>query len=226
MFEISDTRPSSMLMEGVASNNIPKILEAIKLGANLNETMLDASPLLVAVHRGFLDAARVLVDNGCNPNVGNRLGWTSVHEAAQKCDLDVLNILNNAIISWNKKDHYGHTPLRVAMEQVNNPGQKRMLEAILNQVIVSPNVPDEDGLTPLMRSVELKDADLVVALLNKGGDPTLLNNEKKSAVDLAADWPEAPRALFNKAKEMSKVGEDAPVVEEGAVSSIRKRRPS
>ena len=58
----------SKLAKAVLSSDYGAMKEAIALGANLNEVDDGMTPLLWAIFRGDIDAVRLLLESGADPN--------------------------------------------------------------------------------------------------------------------------------------------------------------
>ena len=60
----------SKLVEAAQRNDIPAMKEAIASGNDLNEidSQYHMTPLLWAIFGGYIDAVRLLLESGANPN--------------------------------------------------------------------------------------------------------------------------------------------------------------
>jgi ankyrin repeat protein len=59
----------SRLVDVVLHSDYAAMKDAIKRGANLNKVAEDMTPLLWAILRGDIEAVRLLLENGADPNV-------------------------------------------------------------------------------------------------------------------------------------------------------------
>jgi hypothetical protein len=97
---------------------------------------------------------------------------TSLHEAAEKCDLKRAQAEIEGIPSNNREkiinqfDRDGYTPLAYAAEH----GCMEMVELLINNGAVVDAAKDSTGWTPLLLASEQRHADIVSYLLAHGAD--------------------------------------------------------
>ncbi|GAB3513288.1 ankyrin repeat domain-containing protein [Pseudoxanthomonas daejeonensis] len=60
---------------------------------------------------GSMDAARLLVAGNCNLNATNKAGWTLLHMAAKRGDLELISLLLDSSAAVDPFDSEGRTPL-------------------------------------------------------------------------------------------------------------------
>jgi ankyrin repeat protein len=67
-------RIESKVTEAVLHSDVAAMKHAIKDGANLNELENGMTPLLWAIFRGDIDAVRLLLESGADPNLRSSAG--------------------------------------------------------------------------------------------------------------------------------------------------------
>jgi hypothetical protein len=78
----------------------------------------DETPLMIASIKGYLETAKLLLDNGADVN---KPGWTPLHYAASKGNIEMIRLLleENAYIDTASPN--GTTPLMMAAGYSGNP---------------------------------------------------------------------------------------------------------
>jgi hypothetical protein len=78
----------------------------------------DETPLMIASIKGYLETAKLLLDNGADVN---KPGWTPLHYAASKGNIEMIRLLleENAYIDTASPN--GTTPLMMAAGYSSNP---------------------------------------------------------------------------------------------------------
>lgn len=92
----------------------------IHAGADINaysRNNLHASPLQSAAAASQLDAARVLLTNGANPNCRGEGGYSPLHEAAATGQLELVRLLLQYKADVTAKADDGKTPADVATQK-------------------------------------------------------------------------------------------------------------
>jgi ankyrin repeat protein len=142
----------------------------------------DQTPLLWAAGNGHADVVEMLCSRkSADPNRADKNGQTPLLWAARNGHADVIPALLNEGASVNLKVG-GKTVLQLAAEM-------GFCRAVVEKLLAGgaePNIPDRNGNTPLHHlAANNHHKDLVPALLDKGADPSLLNNEGQSAFSIA-----------------------------------------
>ena len=113
------------LIETITSNNVNKIKDLIKKGANVNaRDGVGNTCLMLACDFNNFETVSFLLSKKANVDFVNQFGYTALHFAVQKNDLKVVRLLINsseAIVEKmiNKKDDLGNTPLHLAIDSGN-----------------------------------------------------------------------------------------------------------
>src|SRR5512140_3597079 len=85
-------------------------------------------PLHYAALDNDYSSAEARLAAGDDPNVGDRLGFTPLHLAAQQCSIDVARVLLDHGASVDQPNSFGHTPLFVAV--FNSRGRGELIELL------------------------------------------------------------------------------------------------
>ncbi len=173
------------------------------------------TPLLFAARQGDIESARVLLDAGANPNLGDPDGTTPLIVAIINLHYDLAGMLIERGANVNAADAKGRTPLYAAvdmhtMDITTRPTPKtedkldsvalvRMLldhganpNAQLTKVLPPRGVLDGadrtlgEGATPFFRAAKSGDVLLMKVLLEKGADPKLTTKDGTTALAIAA----------------------------------------
>lgn len=136
------------------------------------------TPLHWAGKAGMAAAGSVLLQRGADVNAKNLFGNTPLHEAINSGDMDVINVILNAIAKVdralvNEQNGEGETPIVSAAYLGSEEVVKLLLESGADVT-----VPDSKGFTPLHRASRGGHAEVVEILLE--------NETAKSEIDLDA----------------------------------------
>jgi ankyrin repeat protein len=121
----------------------------------------------------------------------NQAGETPLMLAAIRNQLDLANKLIERGAEVNRK---GWTPLHYAATKGHIAMMRLLLE---NNAYIDAESPN--GTTPLMMAAYYAPASAVKLLLEEGADPTLRNQAKASALDLALTADRAQSAFYLRA---------------------------
>ncbi|XP_065672988.1 osteoclast-stimulating factor 1-like [Hydra vulgaris] len=113
-----------------------------------------------------------------------------LHEAAKRGNVDFLNECLNNKVSINGLDKSGSTALHWAA----SGGHMACAVALLNEPNISLDVQNKLGDTALHNASWKGHTDIVEALIERGANKSIKNNEKKTAYDLARK-PEVAKLL-------------------------------
>lgn len=232
-----DALPSHRVINSASFGQLEPLLEALKDGGDPNYVRVDIAPSLITCMRGYIDCFKALMENGARADIGNKKGWTALHEAAQKDDTEFLEVIYDHPIQTRvrAKDHNGLTSLRAAMlmDRFENA------DFILSK---SPNLlesDDNDGVRPILWAAMNRKEEWLEWCLKNGADPNYVNESGQSVAIECASWERGADILSDHAftaamlKEevkstTSKVEEEKPQEEEKAnpfgFGTIKKKR--
>ena len=117
----------------------------------------------------------------------------ALHEAAKRGNVSFLQECLANKVSVNGLDKSGSTPLHWAA----GGGHMECLKQLLTVPNCEVNVQNKLGDTPLHNAAWKGHAAVVEVLLEKGARKDLLNNERQTALQLAAKHPECGRFLMD-----------------------------
>ena len=137
--------------------------------------------LMKAAHHGYTDIAELLLENGANLETKDSMGMTALSYGVSAKRYDIVEFLLNVGANPNNINKGGYTPLASALLHGNEKISRLLIERGANL-----NNKDNKGNTPLMYTND-GEIDIVELLLENGADPTLQNNDGKSAYELALD---------------------------------------
>lgn len=196
---IDDNKNASMLLRKVAPNGKSALMVASKqgelglakrmvgLGANVNElTQTGGTPLMFAVLGNHVSVARWLHQSGADINAKGSNGWSAATIAGAKGQTDMLRWLIDAGADINSPDVYRFTPL---MRAVDNQ-HAESVEILLLKGKASVEFKDESDNTALHFAVANQQSAVIKLLLSHGADPSQVNRNGISPVDLAKQHPE------------------------------------
>lgn len=127
----------------VESGQETEVGEAIKNHADVNERAKAGwTPLLYASAQGYPTIARMLLDAGANPDIGNVHGITPLMYSAWYGNVDICKILLDHQVSVNAQDVYGMTALIVASRDGHIEIAKLLLDAAAD-----PSIATREGKT-------------------------------------------------------------------------------
>ena len=189
--------PLHMACDIHESADVAQLLSECGANVNARDNNLD-TPLLAAVRKLNVDAVRILLAHGAEPNVKNKDGESSLHlfpayswdPFYQPYFLKLAPLVLQHGADVNAQDNYHTTPLHVAMEQ----GLIKMTQILLEHG-AEPNVANKDGQTPLHFAFEPEfdsenDAEIVIGsathlLLQCGADVNAQDKDHTTPLLLA-----------------------------------------
>ncbi len=165
----------------VKNDRVNSITAAIEQGQDPNILNEDGHPAIIYAVRE--DSKRAYMALAKNPktdvNLANRFDETPLMYAAIIGDVDFAKALIQRGAQVNR---LGWAPLHYAASR----GQTKMVQFLLDHGAF-PNAPAADGSSPLLLAVTSRKADVVKLLLVAGADPKAINQQRKSALDMARE---------------------------------------
>ncbi|MBO9482524.1 ankyrin repeat domain-containing protein [Salinisphaera sp. G21_0] len=154
-------------------SNVLKTLLNSGVDPNFNTvdplTNRENKPLLLAARNGKYEISKVLLEHGADPHVHDCRNCTALHLAVRQVrdqSIMLLKCLLNHGADINARNHFGHTPLCIAI--FNN---ELLAVNILLAEGADPNIPDKDGSTALDFAVLRWSASMVDDLLAHDANP-------------------------------------------------------
>lgn len=147
------------LLDAVFDKNVRAVTALVSQRYNLEESDRDGrTPLINAAATGQHSIVRILLDAGANVNAQDKQGWSSLHFAATKHDVESGSALLMRGASCLLTDQWGNTPLSNAV-YYRTPNRNQMIQLLLKYGS-NPNQVNNHGVSP--RSLSESSPDLPV----------------------------------------------------------------
>ncbi|CAI8053948.1 Kinase D-interacting substrate of 220 kDa [Geodia barretti] len=130
----------------------------------------DSTPLMEASRGGNFEIARLLLDNGANPNLANSENWTPLMAAANNGHLGTADTLLGRKADPDKQDDSGWSALMAAVFKRYNGVALRILTAG-----AKPHIQDKNKTNALLLAIKIHGTDTVVEALLDHMDPSYLD---------------------------------------------------
>lgn len=153
-----------------------------KVANFINEKDSDGKTALhLAAFLGCIRIARVLLDNGAEPDIRTKRGKNVMHMASEGNQPSIMVFF----MAYHAQDVYsadelGSTPLHWACYS----GAEEALMFLLSSKAVI-DVQDKEGMTPLILATLANKERIVMRLLQHGADKSIANNKGETALDIA-----------------------------------------
>jgi ankyrin repeat protein len=145
------------------------------------QTVIGAEPALIqAADAGDLEAARVELLRGANPNMPDIKGRNPVIIAARNGDLEMIDLLIDQGSSPNWQDEIGNSALHWAVQN----GDWVTVDSLLSYE-ANPDITNGQGLTPIMVATREGYRDLVERLIKADADLGVRDYTGRSVLDYA-----------------------------------------
>lgn len=146
-------------------------------------------PLRFAVFEGDVELAKALIDQGANPNMPDGSGtpplqWAVVFRQAEMIDLLLRE--GASLRPWDPGESVTASGM-TAVHQAVLTRDAEVLDQLLGWVPNPDTLRDRRGNTPLMLAAFQGHGDAVDQLLEAGADPTVTNEQGKTAIDFAIE---------------------------------------
>jgi ankyrin repeat protein len=138
----------------------------------------DETPLDVAMRRGHVEVARVLLEHGADREARDLLGWSPLERASEGGHVELVQVLLEYGADVNARDELGCTPLFWASD-LGKPASVRALIKHGADVKAS----DKDNQTPLHRAGTEEVAQI---LLEHGADANALESRNWTPLHVAS----------------------------------------
>ncbi len=175
------------LLEAVKNNEIKKVRIRLVKGADVNFVGPDGkTPLHIASWNGNTEIVKLLVAKGANVNAVDNEGWTPLHRASRNGHTEIVKLLLAAGANVNAVDEDEYTPLHPASRH----GHIEVVKLLLAAPGIDINAVDKDdneAWTPLHWAVANRNTEIVKLLLAAGAKTSVLDNEERTALDLARE---------------------------------------
>ena len=172
----SNHRPTALLLSLETNKQANPLLIKALLNAGASPDLTgekdEITPIMKAVVGNSPQILQLLLQQGGNPRLLDREGWTALHYAAICNNVEDIVQLIDAGADIEAEDKDGLTPLMRAYREDKPEALQVLLEHHAN-----PNPLDASGNTPLDQALEAEEAEphskeRIIALLRKAGAKT------------------------------------------------------
>jgi ankyrin repeat protein len=163
---------------------IRKAKRLIEQGANINDcdNQLGMTPLHCAVTRGNEEMVELLLDSNVDFNAACKQGNTALHMAAEQGHRKIIRTLLHRRINSRTANQYGATALQLAVGTAYDEATVPLLIKSRFDMDVQNSIT---GNTALHLAVELKRPRILLFLVEKGANMSVLNRQGFTPLQLA-----------------------------------------
>ncbi len=152
------------LLKAVEEGDLGATIKLINVGANVNTSKYDETPLHKSASKGHLEIARALIEAGADVKAKEKTdGMTPLHGSAKNEHLEVVKYLIEKGADVNAKDKWGRTPIHWSAQKGNLEVVKYLIEKGAD---VNARVR---GATPLVMSAQSNNLEVMKYLIEIGG---------------------------------------------------------
>ncbi len=144
--EAARRRVCNDLVEHAGKGDLERMEEDIAAGADVNYSEGSQTPLMAAARGGHVEAAKLLIRHGADPDKRGRTTCTVLNEAARCGRMDMIRYLVEELnLPLDQRDYFGWSPVFCAVQNGHADALRYFLEHGGD-----PDLPDKNGVTPLM----------------------------------------------------------------------------
>lgn len=108
-------------------------------------------------------SAKILLDNGADPNIPNRNGWNALHIASKRdCSRNLFDKILDKIQNVNASNNDGNTALIIAVRN----GRQKLVRWLLKRTDIQKNLVNNDGYSALTTAVYYNNLPIVRQLVD------------------------------------------------------------
>ena len=149
--------------------------------ADYHKNLFNPTSLIIAANEGKINAVKLLLDRGADPNLRDETGASALYCAANWGKVNVVKLLLDRGADPNLKDGIEDTALHHAARDGHDHVVRVLLEARAD-----PNITSEDGDTSLHYGARYGRIDAMQMLLDQGADPNIKNKYGETPLHDAA----------------------------------------
>lgn len=175
---------TALLIEGIASENMDAIEDALALGASANAIDFTGRPVLgLAARTGNVDVVTRLIEAGADADAVDEIGFSPLMEAVRDGKIEVARYLISLDVDVNRRSNANALYL-TPMHMAGLSGNPEMVQLLADAGAAIDPKGREDG-TPLMWTLGEGKIEATMKLLDLGADPHHKNSYGFSAADFA-----------------------------------------
>lgn len=177
-------RTALRLASWQGDHNIVKLIVNMSSSSGISLDDVDVegrSPLFAATYTQTSEVVKTLLDNKCDPNVGDRESRTPLSIAALQNQADICRVLLSAGADVNLTDDDGLTALHVACYE----GHDDVVDVLI-EFKANVDRQDNSGLSALMASVITGSTAIVDKILSVKARTDILDGDCRTVLSLAA----------------------------------------
>lgn len=176
---------SAALLRASEANDVSEIAHWLDNGEDPNaRDKYDYTPLMCAVLRGRLEAARLLLQRGADVNALASHGERALHLAERTSNLGILQMLLEHGADVNAQDKLGWSALMSAAQRANHT---KVLHILLDAG-AAINMANPESGTALIIAAGHRRTENVRLLLKHGADTFAINGDGQNALEVAQSY--------------------------------------
>ena len=168
-----------------AAKHLIETMDVNVISASSNEVLVSShwinhTALTLAIERGYIEIAKLLIDKGANINIQNREGHTALMLASIEGHIEIAKLLIDKGANINIQNREGHTALMLASIEGHTEIAKLLIDKGANI-----NIQNREDHTALMLASIKSHTEIAKLLIDKGAGINIQNREGHTALMLA-----------------------------------------
>lgn len=188
----SGPKPDDAIHKAAASGNLVELNGLLDRNASaINQKDSDGRcPLHLAVAAGRLDAGRLLIDRGADPNAEDGAGRTPLLLACERSDFSMFAMLLSSHARIDTRDKAGRTPMISAIMAAGDSEQSRAAQLKIVRSLIrlkgSVRAADSEGMSPIHAAATRGRIEVARLLLKHGAKVTQVDQKGRTPLHVAA----------------------------------------
>lgn len=207
-----NTSGKTPLSDAARSGDLSMVALLVNKGADINTSDSTGKTILTdAIQSEYADMVKLILSYGASINIQDMYGRNSYHEAVEIGDLKIIELLRDKGGNPLSRDSFGKTPFSLSMSKgiqvidallandkylTDSDGNNPLHAAVsahasvdVFKMILAKGYPldqrNGQSLTPLELAIQMQQTGLAVALIEKGADPFVTDNNGECSLTLA-----------------------------------------